>query len=175
MNYNHSLCQDVATCLRFDFTFRNMALGACSTFSRIGGMVVPFLIALVSCFIFYRSVLNINSHQPNIYQLTYLFCYESEHDLRSRMNNLSGWKRFRKNSGLTGNKTLIFATDRMQPFIHCSGRSRGGARGARSPPPYLRVWMTGPSTFYRKVWIRHCIELINPTGKQAILSYSWLD
>ena len=135
MNYNHSLCQDVATCLRFDFTFRNMALGACSTFSRIGGMVVPFLIALVSCFIFYRSVLNINSHQPNIYQLTYLFCYESEHDLRSRMNNLSGWKRFRKNSGLTGNKTLIFATDRMQPFIHCSGRSRGGARGARSPPP----------------------------------------
>lgn len=27
-------------------TVRNMALGACSTFSRIGGMVVPFLIAL---------------------------------------------------------------------------------------------------------------------------------
>ena len=134
MNYNHSLCQDVATCLRFDFTFRNMALGACSTFSRIGGMVVPFLIALVSCFIFYRSVLNINSHQPNIYQLTYLFCYESEHDLRSRMNNLSGWKRTWKNSGLTGNQTLIFSIARTQPFIHCRSGSRGGARGPVPPP-----------------------------------------
>ena len=147
MNYNHSLCQDVATCLRFDFTFRNMALGACSTFSRIGGMVVPFLIALVSCFIFYRSVLNINSHQPNIYQLTYLFCYESEHDLRSRMNNLSGWKRTWKNSGLTGNQTLIFSIARTQPFIHCRSGSRGGARGPVPPPPYLRVWMTRPSPF----------------------------
>ena len=134
MNYNHSLCQDVATCLRFDFTFRNMALGACSTFSRIGGMVVPFLIALVSCFIFYRSVLNINSHQPHIYQLTYLFWYESEHDLRSRMNNLSGWKRTWKTSGLIGNQTLIFSIARTQPFIHCSGGSR---RGPGGPPPSL--------------------------------------
>ena len=35
--------------------------------------------------------------------------YESKGDLRSRMNNLSGWKRTWKNSGLTGNRTLIFA------------------------------------------------------------------
>ena len=132
-------------CDLFDFTFRNMALGACSTFSRIGGMVVPFLIALVSCFIFYRSVLNINSHQPHIYQLTYLFWYESEHDLRSRMNNVSGWKRTWKTSGLIGNQTLIFSIARTQPFIHCSGGSRRGPGGP--PPPYLRVWMTGSSPF----------------------------
>ena len=30
--------------------------------------------------------------------------YESKRDLRSRMNNLSGWKRTWKNSGLTGNQ-----------------------------------------------------------------------
>ena len=175
MNYNHSLCQDVATCLRFDFTFRNMALGACSTFSRIGGMVVPFLIALVSCFIFYRWVLNINSHQLHIYQLTYLFWYESEHDLRSRMNNLSGWKRTWKTSGLIGNQTLIFSIAQTQPFIHCSGGSRGGARGAR-PPPLISGfgWPVRP-LFYRKVWTRYCIELINPTGEKASLSSSWLD
>ena len=96
--------------------------------------------------------------------------YDSEHDL-IRMNNLSGWKRSWKNSGLTGNQTLIFAIDRRQPFIHCSD----GSRGAPPPPaPYRRVWMTGPS-LYRKSWICHCIELIYLTGGQAILSSSWLD
>ena len=32
-----------------------------------------------------------------------------KHDLLSRMNNQSGWKRREKNSGLTGNGTLTFA------------------------------------------------------------------
>ena len=40
--------------------------------------------------------------------LSELWIYENEHDLRSRMNNLSGWKRTWKNSGLTGNRTLTF-------------------------------------------------------------------
>ena len=60
--------------------------------------------------------------------------------------------------------------------LYGSGRSRGGARGGwppllfdqseaqraeknyfgdSSPPPYLRVWMTGPPP-YLKVWIRQC-------------------
>ena len=171
MNYNHSLCQDDATCLRFDFTFRNMALGACSTFSRIGGMVVPFLIALVSCFIFYRSVLNINSHQPHIYQLTYLFWYESEHDLRSRMNNLSRWKRTWKNSGLTGNQS--FRLLRRNP-LSIAVVDPGGDRGGR-PLLISGFGWPGRPLFYRKVWIRYCIELINPTGEKASLSSSWLD
>ena len=33
---------------------------------------------------------------------------ESEHDLRSRMNNRSGWKRTWKNFSLTGNQPLTF-------------------------------------------------------------------
>ena len=164
MNYNHSLCQDVATCLRFDFTFRNMALGACSTFSRIGGMVVPFLIALVSCFIFYRSVLNINSHQPHIYQLRYLFWYESEHDLRSRMNNLSGW---------SGIKPWSFQLFERNP-LSIAVVDPGGARGAR-PLLISGFGWPGRPLFYRKVWTRYCIELINPTGEKASLSSSRLD
>ena len=57
----------------------------------------------------------------------------------------------------------------------CDG-SRGGVWGARpplkilfgtGPPSYLRVWMTGPTTPYLKVWIRirHCAP---PPSKQAL-------
>ena len=38
-----------------------------------------------------------------------LHLYEVEHDLHSRMNNLSCWKRTRKNSGLTRNPILAIA------------------------------------------------------------------
>lgn len=41
-----------------------------------------------------------------------LHLYKSEHDLRSRTNNLSGWKRTRKNSGLTRNQI-----DRKQRLV----------------------------------------------------------
>ena len=44
-----------------------------------------------------------------------LHLYEVEHDLHSRMNNLSCWKRTRKNSGLTRNP--ILAIDRKQRLV----------------------------------------------------------
>ena len=44
-----------------------------------------------------------------IWPLTRKGASESEHDLRSRMNNLSVKKKNRKNSALTGNRTLTFA------------------------------------------------------------------
>ena len=42
--------------------------------------------------------------------------YENEHDIRSRINKLTDWKRTWKNSGLTRNRTLAFAIDRTKPL-----------------------------------------------------------
>ena len=42
--------------------------------------------------------------------------YENEHDIRSRINKLTDWKRPWKNSGLTGNRTHAFAIDRTKPL-----------------------------------------------------------
>ena len=58
----------------------------------------------------YGSVGHVNFLHLGAFRLFYRMnelqneLYESKRDLRSRMNNLSGWKRTWKNSGLTGNQ-----------------------------------------------------------------------
>ena len=58
----------------------------------------------------YGSVRHVNFLHLGAFSLFYRMnelqneVYESKGDLRSRMNNLSGWKRTWKNSGLTGNQ-----------------------------------------------------------------------
>ena len=54
----------------------------------------------------YGSVRHVNFLHLSAFILFYRMneLYESKRDLRSRMNNLSGWKRTCKNSGLTGNQ-----------------------------------------------------------------------